>query len=177
MDATGQIFQVSKFPNTLLFAIIPGMFRQNWTKIGQIYMPYKLAQSGCNPLKIKSEIKVHKQLTPHQEIAHLLKPQINGTMGPPGVNDNGSRFPDVNDDGSRFLGKSNPLQTCKEDNTILSKVAKAKGKTCGKNGKTAKCAEEQDNKLTDSFKIMIWGNCKCICIRAGTCIKKRKTYF
>ena len=81
MDATGQIFQVSKFPNTLLFAIIPGMFRQNRTKIGQIYMPYKLAQSGCNPLKIKSEIKVHKQLTPHQEIAHLLKPQINGTMG------------------------------------------------------------------------------------------------
>ena len=131
------------------------MFRQNRTKIGQIYMPYKLAQSGCNPLKIKSEIKVHKQLTPHQEIAHLLKPQINGTMGPPGVNDNGSRSPDVNDDGSRFLGKSNPLQTCKEDNTILSKVAKAKGKTCGKNGKTAKCAEEQDNKLTDSFKIMI----------------------
>ena len=33
-----------------------------------------------------------------------------------------------------------------EADTIMSKVAKGKGKTRGKNGKTAKCAEEQDNK-------------------------------
>ena len=58
--------------------------------------------------------------------------------------------------GQDFLGKvTHCRHVYKEDDTILSKVAKAKGKTCGKNVKTAKCAEEQDNKLTDSFKIMI----------------------
>ena len=67
-------------------------------------------------------------------------------MGPPGNNDDGSRFP----------GKRNPLQkrffisiahrNVKEADTIMSKVAKGKGKIRGKNGKTAKCAEEQDNK-------------------------------
>ena len=44
MDATGQI---SKFPNTLSFVIIPGMFWRNLTKIGQIYIPYKFVLSGC----------------------------------------------------------------------------------------------------------------------------------
>ena len=133
------MFQVSKFPNTLSFVVIPGMFRQNWTKIGQIYMPYKLAQSGCIPLKIKSEILAHKGW----HTTHTPP----GDYSPP---ETANQFePDVNDNGSRFLGKSNPLQTRKEDDTILSKVAKAKGKTCGKNGKTAKCAEEQSNKLKD----------------------------
>ena len=69
-------------------------------------------------------------------------------MRPPGVNDNGSRFP----------RKSNPLQKCiyifliliaqgsiTEEDTIMSKVTKGKGKTHSKNGKTAKCAEQQDN--------------------------------
>ena len=75
-------------------------------------------------------------------------------MRPPGVNDNGSRFP----------RKSNPVQKCiyifliliaqgsiTEEDTIMSKVAKGKGKgkgkgkTHSKNGKTAKCAEQQDN--------------------------------
>ena len=40
----GQIFQISKFPNTLLFFIIPGMFWQNLMEIGQIHVPYKFAQ-------------------------------------------------------------------------------------------------------------------------------------
>ena len=39
MDATGQIFQISKFPNTLSIPVIPGMFRRNLTKICQIYIP------------------------------------------------------------------------------------------------------------------------------------------
>ena len=34
MDATGQIFQISKFSNTLSIPVIPGM-----TKICQIYIP------------------------------------------------------------------------------------------------------------------------------------------
>ena len=53
MDATGQIFQISKY--TLSF-----VFWRNLTKIGQIDTPYKFAQSGCNPLKIKCEILAHK---------------------------------------------------------------------------------------------------------------------
>ena len=60
MDATGQIFQLSKFPEALLFVIIPRMFWRNLTKIGQIYIPYKFAQSGCIPPKIKCEILAHK---------------------------------------------------------------------------------------------------------------------
>ena len=79
----------------------------------------------------------------------LLKSQSNRTTGPPGANDDGSRFP----------GKSKPFQTrlvarwsVKEDDTITSKVAKGKGKIRGKNGKTAKGAEEQDNESTYSFQ-------------------------
>ena len=60
MDITGQIFQISKFPDALLFVIISEMLWRNLTKIGQIDIPYKFAQSGCNPLKIKCEILAHK---------------------------------------------------------------------------------------------------------------------
>ena len=73
-------------------------------------------------------------------------------MGSPGIND-----------GSRFLVKSNPLQTrpfftsiaqwnVEEDDKITRKVAKGKGKTRGKDGKTGKGAEEQDNESTYSFQ-------------------------
>ena len=42
----------------------------------------------------------------------------------------------------------------------MGKVAKGKGKTRSKNGKTGKCAEEQDKESTDSFpKITIRGDC------------------
>ena len=41
MDATGQIFQISKFRDTLSFVIIPGMFGENRRK--------SVSQSGCNP--------------------------------------------------------------------------------------------------------------------------------
>ena len=40
----------------------------------------------------------------------------------------------------------------KEDDTVMSKVAKSKEKPRGKNGKTAKCAEEQNNESTYSFQ-------------------------
>ena len=83
-------------------------------------------------------------------------------MGPLGVNDDIPRFP----------GKRNPSQTrfffkfifiylffisiakwsIGEDDAIMSKVADGKGKTRGKNEKTAKSAEEQDNELTDSYQ-------------------------
>ena len=60
MEATGQIFQISKFPDTLSFVIIPRMFWRNLTKIGQIFIPYKFVQSGCIPPKIKPEILANK---------------------------------------------------------------------------------------------------------------------
>ena len=62
MGATGQIFQISKFPNTLSFVIIPRMFWRNLKKIGLIYIPYKFAQSGCIPPKLECEILAHKGL-------------------------------------------------------------------------------------------------------------------
>ena len=60
MVATEEMFQLSKFPDTLSFVIIPRMFRLNLTKFGQIYIPYKFAQSSCIPPKIKCEILAHK---------------------------------------------------------------------------------------------------------------------
>ena len=62
MDATGKIFQMTKFPNTLSFVIILGMFGGNFTKIGQIKIPYKFPQSKCIPPKIKCKILAHKGL-------------------------------------------------------------------------------------------------------------------
>ena len=62
MDATGEIFHISKFSVTLSFFIIPGMFWQNLMKIGQIYIPYKFAQSVCILPKIKCETLAHKGL-------------------------------------------------------------------------------------------------------------------
>ena len=60
MDATGKIFQISKFPNTLSFVTISGMFRRNFTRIGEIYIPYKFIWSRCIPPKIKQDILAHK---------------------------------------------------------------------------------------------------------------------
>ena len=62
MGATGQIFQISKFPDTLLFVIIPRMFWRNLTKISLIYTLYKFAQSGCIPPKLECEILADKGL-------------------------------------------------------------------------------------------------------------------
>ena len=62
----------------------------------------------------------------------------------------------------------------------MSKVAKGKEKTRDKNGKTAKCAKEQDKESTYSFQIEIGGKCfvyKCFCIKDGACIKKGKPRF
>ena len=43
----------------------------------------------------------------------------------------------------------------------MSKVAKGKRRTRGKDGKTGKCAEEQDNESTYSFKVTIRSDCSC----------------
>ena len=98
MDATGQIFQISKFPDTASFVIIPRMFWRNLTKIGQIYIPYKFAQSSGIPPRIKCQILAHKGSQKNSRHARRLsgprKPQTNRTTGPPGVNDYGLRFPD-----------------------------------------------------------------------------------
>ena len=57
---TQQIFQLSKFPDTFSFVIITKIFWRNLTKIGQIYIPSKFAQSSCIPPKIKCQILAHK---------------------------------------------------------------------------------------------------------------------
>ena len=51
-----------------------------------------------------------------------------------------------------FLFISIAQRSVEEDDTIMSKVTKGKGKTCCKKGKTGKCAKEQDNESTDSFQ-------------------------
>ena len=72
MDTTGQIFQISKFPDMCLFVIIPWMFWRNLTKIGEIYIPYKSVQSGCIPPKIKWEILAYKRFANNSRHARRL---------------------------------------------------------------------------------------------------------
>ena len=60
LDATGQIFQISKFSDIRSFVITPEMFWRYLTKIGQIKIPYKFVQSGCLRPKMKCEILAHK---------------------------------------------------------------------------------------------------------------------
>ena len=62
MDATGKMCYISKSPNTFLFVIIPEMFWRNFIKIRQMCIPYKFAQSGYIPPKIKWEILACKGL-------------------------------------------------------------------------------------------------------------------
>ena len=145
--------------STLSFVIIPGMFWRNLTKIGQIYLPYKFFQRGCNLSKIKCEILAHRG---SQTIR--VTPGASLNRKPMGQRDLLASMTMDQD----FLGKRTHCRNVfflfffsisiaqwsdEEDNTIMSKVAKSKGKTRGKNGKkTGKCAEELDSESTDSFQ-------------------------
>ena len=75
-----------KISRHTLFVIISGMFWRNFTTIRRICIPYKFGQSGCIPPKIICEIFAWR-------LFRLIKPQTNGTTGPPSVCDNRSRFP------------------------------------------------------------------------------------
>ena len=95
-----------------------------------------------------------------ESLSRLLKPQTNRTTGPPGVNEDGSRFP----------GKSNPLQTrlffisiapwsVEENDTIMSKVAKSKGKPAAKMEKPQTVLMSKTMNRHTAFKITIRGDC------------------
>ena len=92
MDATGQIFLISKFPDILSFVIILTMFGEIWRKsVKDIYLINSLKVVVCLPKSNTRFIKVGKRLAPK-----TIK-----TTGPLSVSD----------DGWRFSWKSNPLQT------------------------------------------------------------------
>ena len=63
MDATRQLFQMSKFPNTLSFIIIPGMFGGNFMKIDfsheQIFY-HKQRASTCEFCEVCNANKICK---------------------------------------------------------------------------------------------------------------------
>ena len=114
MDATGKIFQVSKFPNTLSFVTISGMFRRNFTRIAEIYIPYKFIWSGCIPPKIKQDILAHKgsqttRATPGDYLASWNRKRMGEHAGPSGVNDDEPRFPAA---GTRSLLQTRFLCVC-----------------------------------------------------------------
>ena len=92
MVATGQIFQISKFTDTLSFVIVK--------KRSNLHT-HKFTQSGCIPPRLKCKILAHKGSQTAMRSSRLLEPQTNRTTGPPNVTDYGSRFP----------GKRNPLLT------------------------------------------------------------------
>ena len=56
MDATGQIFQTSKFPGILSFVIIPRMFWRNLSKISQPIYPVNVLKVVVFPLNSNATI-------------------------------------------------------------------------------------------------------------------------
>ena len=151
MDATGQIFQISKFPDTVSFVIIPKGFWWNLTKIGQIHIPYKFARSGCIPPKIKCElIKVRKQ--PRATSGDYLASWNRKPIGQRNLLASMTMDQDLprkvthcrqvyllsRSLKERWGGQHNNEQSCQKQR-----------KTRGKNGK---CAEEHDNESTYSFE-------------------------
>ena len=130
------------------FVIIPRMF----------YIPYKFAQSTCNSPKLKCESLAHKGSqttcpTPGDYLASWNRKPI-------GQRDLlASLTMDQDFSGKEthcrhvfFVFISITKWSVKEDDTMMSKVPKGEGKTRGKNGKTANCAEEQNNESTYSFQ-------------------------
>ena len=97
-------FKYQNSPTHFHLPLFLEFFWGNLTKVGQNYINNKFAQSGRILPKIANNSRHARRLS------RLLKPQINRTMGPPGVNDDGSIFP----------GKSNPLQTCSFLSRLLS---------------------------------------------------------
>ena len=56
MDATGQIFQISKFPGRLSFVIIPRMFWRNLSNISQPIYPVNFLKVVEFPLNSNATI-------------------------------------------------------------------------------------------------------------------------
>ena len=56
MNATGQIFQISKFPGRLSFVIIPRMFWRNLSNISQPIYPVNLLKVVVFPLNSNATI-------------------------------------------------------------------------------------------------------------------------
>ena len=56
MDATGQIFQISKFPGRLSFVIIPRMFWRNLSNISPPIYPVNLLKVVVFPLNSNATI-------------------------------------------------------------------------------------------------------------------------
>ena len=131
MDETK--FQISKFSDILSFVIIHRMFWRNLTKIGQIYIPYKFAQNGCIPPKIWCKILAHKgSQTTHATPGDYLVSSWN--LKPIGQRELLASTT-MDQDFPRkvthcwhlflYLDRSKSVE---EDDTIMSKVAKGKGK-------------------------------------------------
>ena len=106
--------------------------------------------------KTKCEILVHKgllQTTCHAgRLSHLIKPQTNGTTGPPSICDNRSRYitREKHLIATRFLSRSVEYNSGRQHN-IMGKYAKVQGKTSAKRVKGGKrTAEKQE--LTDSLR-------------------------
>ena len=66
-------FKYKNFPTYYRLSLLLECFGEIMTTIRQIFIHYKIGQSGCIPPKIKCEILAHKgsqikQLAPRQEI-------------------------------------------------------------------------------------------------------------
>ena len=81
-------FKYQNSPTHFHLPLFLEFFGGNLTKVGQNYINNKFAQSGRIPPKIAKNSRHARRLS------RLLKLQINRTMGPPGVNDDGNYMKD-----------------------------------------------------------------------------------
>ena len=97
MDATRQIFRISKFPDTLSFVIMPGNVLaksdENRSYLYTLQIHSKWMYSSQNHMRDFSSQRLVDNSRHARRLCGLLKPQTYGTTGPSGVNDGGSRFP------------------------------------------------------------------------------------
>ena len=121
-----------------------------------IYIPYKFALSSCMPSKIKCEILAHKGLqTIHAMPGDYLASWNCKPMGQPDLLVSmmmNQDFPGKVTHCRKVFFIPIAQRSIEEDDAIISKVTKGKDKTSGQSGKTTKCAEEQNNELTESIR-------------------------
>ena len=102
MDATGKNISNDKIsPHTLLCHYswnVWGKFYENWSNLNTLQIHTEQMYSSQNQMQDFSSQRFANNLCHAMRLSRLLKLQTNGMTGPPGVNNNGSRFP----------GKGNP---------------------------------------------------------------------
>ena len=93
-------FNYQNFPTQFRLSLFQVKFVENWSNPYTLQICSKWLYSSQNQMPDFSSKRFANNLCYARRLSCLLKPQTNGTVGPPCVKDKGSRFP----------RKSHPLQ-------------------------------------------------------------------